>query len=300
MLESLYGDEKLGWCRKDMICQTPKEVRMKPLKEGTEFRSDNTKGRSAACRPFFFVFPPLKTRYTHTGTLRSLGQNQGLFNGAHETNKVWEYQQKCQKKKRQNLILPGHKVMREEAADDRQLNRKGRHLLGIRGLFILPTKKDVLSSKYVSSWRYNEGFPKGERHVNEGALKGQHTDQSCRGGRSLLLDGRWRHSGVAGELQTGALPPCLSPGFPVSALHITPGALVLWSEECGEHSPLRGKQWPLSPEKACQLLGRQLPWPTKSAAFTGCPFPKAYNVALEGLMAKQSHWKSNVHQCWYR
>lgn len=88
MLESLYGDEKLGWCRKDMICQTPKEVRMKPLKEGTEFRSDNTKGRSAACRPFFFVFPPLKTRYTHTGTLRSLGQNQGLFNGAHETNKV--------------------------------------------------------------------------------------------------------------------------------------------------------------------------------------------------------------------
>lgn len=54
MLESLYGDEKLGWCRKDMICQTPKEVHMRPLKEGTEFRRDNTKRRSAACKAFFF------------------------------------------------------------------------------------------------------------------------------------------------------------------------------------------------------------------------------------------------------
>ena len=82
MLESLHGGEKLGWCRKDMVCQTPSEAHMRPLKGGTEFRRDDTKRGSA--RKVFL----LKTRRTHTGTLRSLGQNQGLLNGAHETSKV--------------------------------------------------------------------------------------------------------------------------------------------------------------------------------------------------------------------
>lgn len=57
-----------------------------------------------------------------------------------------------------------------------------------------------------------------------------------------------------------------------------------------------------SQEKAHQLLGRQLYWPKKSEKLTGCPFPKAYNVSLKGLLVKQhtgkqSQWKSMLCHC---
>lgn len=110
-----------------MKSQIPKEGHMRPLKGGTKFSNVNTKCGSAVHKVFFL----LKARRTHTGALRTIGGgggggNQRFFNGACERSEVGEYQQTCQ-----NLILPGHKVIWEEAADDRQLKWKGRCLLGL-------------------------------------------------------------------------------------------------------------------------------------------------------------------------
>lgn len=178
------GMENQGGAEKTWCVRLP----TKPVQAGTEFRSDNTKHGSAAYKVYFTK----NMTYTHTHELsEAWDKNQGLFNGAHETSKVWEYQQKCR-----NLILPGHKVTRKEAADDRQLNWKGRHLLGIRCLFILSTKNDVLSSKYTSYWRYNEGFPKAERHVKEGVPKGVSTLNRA---AEVVWACFWQPGGYAGK-----------------------------------------------------------------------------------------------------
>lgn len=99
---------------------------------------------------------------THTGALRTLGHNQGLFNGAHERS--W-----AQIHKRQTLILPGHEVRRKEAADDRQVNKKGRPPDGNRGFTSSLNKKDVASATCAARSRHIEGLPKADRHLKEGA-----------------------------------------------------------------------------------------------------------------------------------
>lgn len=264
MLVSPYGDGKSVWCRKDMMCQTSNEARTSGnwVQGVTTLSMGQLHIRSIL----------LKTWCTHTHKLsEAWDKNQGLFNGAHETSKVWEYQQKCR-----TLILPGHKVTREEAADDRQLNWKGRHLLGIRCLFILSTKNDVLSSKYASYWRYNEGFPKAERHVKEGVSKGQHTEQSRRGGMSLFLADRWIRWKVAGKLLTGTLPP------PVSLL-ASPWAYNASLPElqshglsmCGRTEPLAGEAAAAEPWESSSTPGRAAALTHKGRPVNRLPFPQS-------------------------
>lgn len=69
--------------------------------------------------------------------------------------------------------------MREEAGDDRQLNWSGRSPVGNQGFIYPLNKKDMPSSKYAMYVRYNEGFPKADKHLNEGGLKSQCTEQGC-------------------------------------------------------------------------------------------------------------------------
>ena len=127
----------------------------------------------------------------------------------------------------------------------------------------------------------------------------RHTqNRAAEGTVSSFLVGRWMCLKAQGAANCHSSSSSVSPALPTWAWCVIPWASIRWSEKGRQIiAPHRGSR----AGRAHQLLCRQLCWPKESAKLTGCPFPKAYNVSLKGLIAEQrsgkpSQWKRTGHQ----